>query len=257
VPSLPPPAILVFPAAIVGLVMGSFVTALTYRQPRAESVAHGRSKCPACGHTLAAVDLVPVLSWVAQGGACRYCKAAISPRYPAIEFCTMAMFAAGAFFVSDLIHVILLAAMTVAMVALTVVDLERQRLPNSFLLVLAALSLAWRWTDDRELLLGLVAAAIVFAVGVMLNAGYRAVTGRAGLGFGDTKLLAVAALALPVGPLLIFLLSAGVLGVGFGLLWRWGKATAHFPFGPAILAAYWGCLVAGNSAFAGLVSRFS
>lgn len=237
--------------------MGSFVTALSYRQPRAESVAHGRSKCPACGHALAAVDLVPVVSWLAQGGACRYCKAAISPRYPAIEFCTMALFAAGAFFVTDLTHVALLAAMTVAMVALAVVDLEWQRLPNGFLLILGALSLAWRWAGDRDLLLGVVAAAVVFAVGVMLNAGYKAVTGRAGLGLGDTKLLAVAALALPVGPLLLFLMSAGVLGFGFGLLWLWRRATAQFPFGPAILAAYWGSLAGGDAAFGWLAARFA
>ena len=253
-PILPPPVVLAFPAAVLGLVMGSFVTALSYRQPRAESVARGRSRCPSCGHTLAAVDLVPVLSWVAQGGACRYCKAPVSGRYPAIECVTMGLFIAGVFCVTDLAHLAILAAMTVAMMTLAVVDLEQQRLPNGIVLALAALALAWRWAGDRDMSQALVAAAVVFAAGVMLNAGFRAITGRAGLGLGDTKLLAGAALALPPGPLLLFLSAAGIAGVAFGVFWRWRTAGAQFPFGPAILAAYWVALTGGDAALARLAA---
>ena len=255
--ALPPPAVLALPAAVIGLVMGSFVTALSYRQPRAQSVAHGRSQCTSCGHVLAAADLVPVLSWLAQGGACRYCRAPISWRYPAIECATMALFVAGVFFVTDPVRLVVFAAMTVVMVALAVVDLEQRRLPNGFLLVLAGLSLAWRWGEDRDLAAGVAAAVAVLAAGVVLNAGYKAVTGRAGLGLGDTKLLAVATLALPVGPLLLYLSLAGLFGVVFGLWWWWRRAAIQFPFGPAALAAYWAVLAGGPSIFSALAAHLA
>ena len=253
--ALPPPAVLAIPAAAVGLVMGSFVTALSYRQPRSQSVAHGRSKCPACGHTLNAVDLVPVLSWVVQKGACRYCAAPISWRYPAIELVTMILFGAAALVLTDAVHLALALIMTVVMIALAVVDLEQRRLPNTFLVTLLALSLAWRWYGDRDVFSGAITAAAGFAIAVMLNAGFRNITGRNGLGMGDAKLLAIAPLALPLGPALLFLTASGLLGMGWGLVWRARSRAKEFPFGPAILASYWVALVAGTQVFERLVSR--
>jgi leader peptidase (prepilin peptidase)/N-methyltransferase len=251
---LPPPVVLVLPAALLGLVMGSFATALSYRQPRAQSVSRGRSKCPSCAHTLGVADLVPVVSWLAQRGRCRYCKTSISWRYPAIEFATMALFIAGAVLMGDVFHLALLGVMSVVMMTLAVIDLEQQRLPNGFLLILLALSLAWRWEGDHDIVQGLVTALIVFAMGVMLNAAFQAVAARPGLGMGDTKLVAILAIGLPLGPFLLTLTAAGVLGIGFGLIWLWRSGVRQFPFGPVILAAYWTGLTVGPAAFDHLVS---
>ena len=51
-----------------------------------------RSHCPKCGHVLGALELIPVLSYVFQGGKCRQCKAGISPLYPIIELTTGLLF---------------------------------------------------------------------------------------------------------------------------------------------------------------------
>ncbi len=240
----PPPALLTLPAAAVGLVMGSFVTALSYRQPRAVSVARGRSRCPACGHTLEARDLVPVLSWLVNRGACRHCGAPVSRRYPAIELATMILFTAGVWLEGDPLRLGLLALMTVVMMTLAVIDLEQQRLPDSLLLVLLAAAAAWRWSVDRDLAAGAAAGAALFALGVILDAAFRRATGRSGLGLGDSKLLAVAGVALPVDQLLLFLTIGGALGVMFGVLWLRLRRTATFPFGPPLLLAFWLSLAA-------------
>ena len=71
--------------ALLGLVMGSFCNAWAWRLAHGESIARGRSHCAVCGHTLAARDLVPLLSWLTLRGKCRYCGEPISPRYPAVE----------------------------------------------------------------------------------------------------------------------------------------------------------------------------
>ena len=71
--------------AIVGLAMGSAVTALAHRVPRGVSWAQGRSACPMCGHPLGVLDLIPLLSFVASRGRCRHCGARIAWRYPLTE----------------------------------------------------------------------------------------------------------------------------------------------------------------------------
>lgn len=234
------------PLAAFGLVFGSFSTALSYRLPRGESIAHGRSRCPSCGHTLTAPDLVPVLSWVAHRGACRHCAAGISWRYPAIELVTMLLFVAAGVVTRDLTHLLLLLAMTPVMVTLAVIDLENQRLPDVLVLPLAGLAFAWRWAGDGDFLGGLTTAVVVVVLGVMLNAAYKARTGKTGLGMGDTKLFALAGVALPVGPFLVFGALAAFFGVVFGLVWLWRRGSSQFPFAPVILGAYWACLAAGE-----------
>ncbi|AWN24417.1 prepilin peptidase [Deinococcus irradiatisoli] len=70
---------------VLGLLIGSFSNVLIWRLPRGENVAFPPSHCPNCDHPLSPLDLVPVVSWAALGGKCRYCRAPISPRYPIIE----------------------------------------------------------------------------------------------------------------------------------------------------------------------------
>jgi leader peptidase (prepilin peptidase)/N-methyltransferase len=87
---------------VLGGCIGSFATMLTYRLPRRLSIVAPRSHCPACGHTLGARDLVPLLSYLWQRGRCHYCNACIGQRYLLIElafalaggFITLALFSA-------------------------------------------------------------------------------------------------------------------------------------------------------------------
>lgn len=249
--------LMLLPLAAFGLIFGSFVTALSYRLPRGESVAHGRSRCGACGHTLAARDLVPVLSWIAHGGACRYCGTKVSWRYPAIEVMTMTLFVATGFIVREPLHLLLLLAATPVMVALAVIDLEHRRLPNGLVAALAVLAVIWRAVNDGGVLAGFAAAAAVLVVGVALNAAYQALKGKSGLGMGDTKLFAVAGMALAMGPFLLCVTLAGVSGVVFGAIWRARTDSMQFPFGPAILAALWVCLAAGEQLLQRLTLLFA
>jgi len=73
---------------ILGLCLGSFATMLSWRVPRGRSIIAPPSACPSCGTRLTGADLVPVLSWAAQGGRCRHCKTKVPARYPLIELST-------------------------------------------------------------------------------------------------------------------------------------------------------------------------
>lgn len=74
----------------LGLAFGSFINALVWRLREGMSVARGRSMCVHCRHTLSWYDLIPVFSWIALGGKCRYCQRRISFQYPLVELATAA-----------------------------------------------------------------------------------------------------------------------------------------------------------------------
>jgi leader peptidase (prepilin peptidase)/N-methyltransferase len=80
-----------------GCCIGSFLNVVIYRLPRDKSLISPPSACPACGKHLRFYDNIPLISWLLLGRKCRYCKAAISPRYFVIELLTGVVFT-GLFF---------------------------------------------------------------------------------------------------------------------------------------------------------------
>lgn len=93
---MPLPVNVVVPlAALVGLLVGSFLATLVLRLPKHAPVIFDRSACPRCGHVLGPAELIPVLSWLLQRQRCRACGGKISAFYPAMEIAS-AFVAAGA-----------------------------------------------------------------------------------------------------------------------------------------------------------------
>jgi prepilin signal peptidase PulO-like enzyme (type II secretory pathway) len=83
-------------AAIVGLLIGSFLNVCIYRLPAHLTIVRGHSFCPNCKHDLGPLDLVPVFSYLLLGRRCRYCHEPISSRYMRVELVTGAYFALAA-----------------------------------------------------------------------------------------------------------------------------------------------------------------
>lgn len=219
-------------AFFLGLLAGSFATAVAHRVPRGLSIAGPRSQCPACGAQIAAYDNVPVFSWLALRGRARCCGTRISPRYPLTELAVGALFAAavavhwgdGGEIAIDLVFVTMLAAVTLA-------DLERRVIPNKILLVGAILCLAIAAPTDpgglpERLIAAAAAGGLLFAV---------AFAYPRGMGLGDVKLTATMGLFLgaAVAPALLFALLAGS-AVGLALIARHGQRARKMaiPFGP-------------------------
>jgi prepilin signal peptidase PulO-like enzyme (type II secretory pathway) len=64
--------------AALGATLGSFIECARYRLPRGLSLYRpARSYCPSCGASLAAVDNIPIFSWLWLRGRCRRCRASI------------------------------------------------------------------------------------------------------------------------------------------------------------------------------------
>src|ERR1700761_854972 len=135
------PGILVL--TLFGAMIGSFLTVVAHRVPRAESVVGGRSHCPGCGAQIAAYDNVPVFSWLALRGRSRCCHERISARYPITELTLAALFAAVAVrFHDDAGELVLGLAFVSMLLAITLTDIEWRIIPNKILLVGSVIGLA-------------------------------------------------------------------------------------------------------------------
>ena len=233
---------LVVACAVLGLLVGSFLNVVVWRVPRGESVVSPPSACPGCGHAIRPRDNVPVVSWLVLRGRCRDCGATISARYPLVELATGALFALTAWRVGPTWALPAYLYLAAIAVALTLIDIDVRRLPNSIVLpsyVVAALLLllpAAATGDWQAYLRALLGAAVLFAGYFALAFAYPA-----GMGFGDVKLAGVLGLylgwlgwgELAVGAFLGFLLG-GVWGVALLLARRAGRKSA-IPFGPFML----------------------
>src|SRR4051812_17837283 len=114
---------------LFGVAIGSFVNVVAIRVPVGHSL-NGRSHCMACDHVLGAPDLVPVASWVALRGHCRYCGASVSSSYALVEGVCGAVFALLALRFGP--HALLVPYLMLAagLIALSLVDFRTFRLPN-------------------------------------------------------------------------------------------------------------------------------
>lgn len=232
---------------ILGLIMGSAVTALAWRVPRGESWVHGRSRCPSCGHVLGVLDLFPVLTWVISRGRCRHCGVHVSPRYPFTElWCATWAFLAWR-------HLGLVPAYPFValwgfvLVALVWIDLDVQLLPDvlTFPGLVFAIVAALLGPGVRHAMLGmLVGAGLLWLVAEL----YFRVRKIEGMGFGDVKLAAMfGALLGPVLALATIFLAAfagSIVGAILMARGRGGMKTA-LPFGvflaPAAMIVWlWG-----------------
>lgn len=229
-------------AALYGLVIGSFVNVLVARLPKGESPIRPASHCPGCKARIRWRDNIPLLSYLLLGGKCRSCKMRISIRYPVIELLTALVFVAACarfgwnsmLFVREWPFIVLL-------MAITFIDLEHRIIPDVLSLGGLGLGLATSWAVPG---LGFVNSALGAALGFgsfyLLAWLYQARTGRAGLGGGDIKLLAMLGAFLgPLGVFVTVLISSvvgSIVGLGWGLAsGKKNLMSVAIPFGPFLV----------------------
>ena len=269
------PVIFSITATVLGLLVGSFLNVVIHRLPKMMqrdwneqavmvledasledcarklrdhhddpapyNLVAPRSNCPKCGHTIGALENIPIISYVVLRGRCAGCKTPISIRYPVIE--AISGIAAGYIAWHFGFGLAALAAMVFAwsLIALTVIDIDTQLLPDSITLpllwigLLANISATFAPLDAA--VLGAVAGYLaLWSVYWM----FKLATGKEGMGFGDFKLLAAigAWLGWKFLPLVILLSSfvGATVGVMLIVFRRHGRSTP-IPFGPYLAAA--------------------
>ncbi|NKN34018.1 prepilin peptidase [Marichromatium bheemlicum] len=266
------PLLLYITVTLLGLILGSFLNVVILRLPRileyewhaqcAElagkagdeapppGLAHPPSTCPHCGHRIRAHENIPVLSFLLLRGRCSACQTPIGWRYPAVELLTALLSLVVALHFGASAQLLAALALTWGLIALAVIDLDTQLLPDRITLPLLwlglILSLFGLFTDAHAAIIG-AAAGYLLLWG--LYHAFRLLTGKEGMGYGDFKLLALfgAWLGWQALPLVILLsaLSGSLVGGALIALRRQGRDTP-LPFGPFLAIAGWIALLWGE-----------
>lgn len=228
---------------LVGLLFGSFATAAAYRLPRNKDIVFAHSRCTSCDHILSVLDLVPLLSWLFNRGKCRHCNAKIGIRYLMTELATAALFVVTYLRHGASVQSLLIMLLVVDLVILSVIDFEHYIIPDGVNLTVGILGVAFQWFSGTPWHVMLLGACVGGAIGLALRWGMYAWKKQEGLGMGDVKFLAAAGIwmTLWAWPALFFI--AGVLGIAIALIWRYAERGERFPFGPALAAALYICVL--------------
>lgn len=243
-------------AGLVGLSLGSFLNVVITRLPRREQGWVGRSRCPCCSTRLPWYDNLPLLSYLRLRGRCRFCGAPISCRYPVVELsgCLVSLILWSKFPFDGLL--IAYVPFSMALLALSAIDLEHRLLPDAISLPGIGLGLGLALVLPHISFLDAASGAVLgglslYSVGWI----YQKLRGKRGLGGGDVKLMAMIGAFLGAAslPLVIFLSAALGCLAGFALAvaqgrWHHGQwRSVSLPYGPFLAAGAFIYLLAGEN----------
>ena len=247
----------------LGLVVGSFLNVVIHRLPKIMEVSWRRdsaeilgqpapddeplslafpgSQCPACGSDIKPWHNIPVISYLTLRGRCANCGASISVRYPIVEVTTAVIWIACG--ITFGVTYALMGAMilTAVLICLTAIDLDTHLLPDSLTLPLIWIGLLLNLNVTYTTLEG----AVLGAVGGYLSLwsvywGFKLLTGKEGMGYGDFKLLAALGAWFGIGAIPTLILASSLVGAVVGILLivtgNQGRDTP-MPFGPFLAGA--------------------
>lgn len=263
----------VLSAALLGLLIGSFLNVLIYRLPimmqrewRAQALEYlecppepvrerfnlllPSSRCPHCDHQIRSWENIPLVSWLALRGKCSSCRAPISSRYPLVELACGLLSGYVAWHFGFTWQAGAMLLLTWGLVAMSMIDIDHQLLPDSLVLPLLWLGLILNnfglFVSLESALWGAVAGYLSLWSVYWL---FKLVTGKEGMGYGDFKLLAMLGAwgGWQVLPLTILLSS--VVGAVLGTIMlrvQRAESSTPIPFGPYLAIAGWIALLWGD-----------
>lgn len=248
-------ALIYFFIFFLGLTIGSFLNCVIYRLEEGKSFLKGRSFCPRCKHDLSWQDLVPVFSFLALRGKCRYCSERISWQYPAVELAT------GLLFVLNFLRfdlgggrsnlLIFEFVMSLFLIVIFVYDLKHYLIPDRVVYPAIALSLIFnlqflisdQFSVFKLSILSALGASSFFLAIVLISRGKW-------MGVGDIKLAFLMGLILGWPDILVSLFLAffigAVIGTGLIALKRKGLKS-EVPFGPFLVTGTFIALFFGKA----------
>ena len=227
---------------IFGIVLGSFLNVCIYRIPQKEDIVKERSHCMQCGHLLGWYELIPLFSYLLQGGKCRACKSKISVQYPMIEgangIAYVLIFIINGMNVDSLLYCLL----TSALLVLSVIDWRTFEIPigiNVFIFVLGLARTALHYKDWANHVIGFFAVSAVLYLIIVITKGR-------GIGGGDMKLMAVCGLFLGWKEIILAFCLGCIIGSVIHIIrMRITKCDHVLALGPylsvgVVLAMLWG-----------------
>ena len=219
---------------ILGTIFGSFYNVVGYRIPKGESILYPASHCPKCNHKLTSLELIPILSFLFQGGKCKNCKDKISWFYPIFEFSSGILFALSyqvfGFSLECLLSIVFISMLLIIIIS----DYQTMTIPDSVLIFFSILIIIIKIFIvgfdgvGIALLNGLAAFVFMFLLKLFGDFLFK----KESMGGGDIKLLAVFGLTFgfPMSVIAIFL--SAFIGLPISIVLLHKKSTHEIPYGP-------------------------
>lgn len=238
---------------LLGIVVGSFLNVLIFRIPLKEDIAVERSHCMHCGHVLSWYELIPLFSWIIQGGKCRACKKKISIQYPLVEALNAILWMAVVYVWGLQWEALLFCICSSILIVLAVIDERTQEIPLGLNIAIAVLGVArivlsltgltYSTGPWYEYLIGACVVSGLFLLIVLVTKGR-------GMGGGDVKLMAAAGLLLGWKHILLAMMIGCVLGSVIHLtrmaLSKKNKKEHVLAFGPYLAIGIYLTILFGN-----------
>jgi leader peptidase (prepilin peptidase)/N-methyltransferase len=271
------PAILYPLGFLLGLVTGSFLNVIIFRLPRRMEqelrdaceeqagneveyhpnrwfglayLMYPPSSCMSCGHRIRVWENIPVISWLLQKGKCSSCGTDLSLQYPVVEFLSAIFSLVVVWHFGFTWQALAALVLTWALLAMSVIDIRLQILPDVLVLPLIwlglLLNLQGMFTDIESAIYGAVTGYLSLWLLFHL---FLLATGKEGMGYGDFKLFALFGAWLGWQFLPQILLVSAVVGAvsGLGMILLLGRdRSIPIPFGPYLAAAGWIAMIWGE-----------
>lgn len=234
--------VILFFAALLGLIIGSFLNVCIYRIPQNKSIVWPRSFCPKCGKTIAWYDNIPVLSYVLLWGKGRCCKEPISCQYPLVELLSAALTVLCVWRWGLTPWTAVVLTVMYCLIILSVIDLQLMIIPDRFSLGLIVFGLAVSWLNPyfegtylHRFLVSLLGAGVGFFGTLAVALLGWVLFKKEAMGGGDVKLMGGIGALIGWKGVLTTIIFASVLGLVYSVFLMIFKGKGRgdaIPFGP-------------------------
>jgi len=196
-----------------------------------------------CGHVLKWYELIPLFSWLIQGGKCRKCKEKISIQYPLVELGNALAWMAVLFVWGFRPVTILYCMCTSVMIVISVIDERTKEINlglNIFIGILGIARVALDHTNWLYYLIGMFAVSIPFLIIVIVSK-------ERAMGLGDVYLMAAAGLLMGWQHILLALILGCTLGSVIHIIrMKVSKKGNELAFGPYLCLGIYLTMLVGQ-----------
>lgn len=221
---------------IFGLIFGSFFQVVGLRLPKGESIIKPASHCTNCDKKLKWYELIPILSYIIQGGKCRHCKNHISIKYPLYELLTGICFALLYIVFGFSTDIIIPLTLTSALIIVIISDIEYMVIPDEVLLfgtvilLVETLVLKGWGAGLHSFLGGLLGFVLMYVIKLAGDFAFKAES----LGGGDIKLFFMLGLVFNFDTIVVILFLASFFALPYAISIMLMKKDNVVPYGPFI-----------------------
>ena len=229
---------------IIGAILGSFYLVVGTRLPKGEIIITGRSRCDNCKETLKWYELIPIISYLIQGGKCRHCHKPIKIEHLIVEIVTGLLFLFGYFYFGMTIKLGIFLVITSLALIIFISDFKYMIILDSPLIISTILLIILKYFEVglKDTLISILYGLVLFIFMYLIKLLGDKMFKRESLGGGDIKLSFIIGLTLGYYGIglrmgLICIIFSTFLALPYAIASVHLKKKNELPYGPFLISA--------------------